>query len=74
MTKILIKISNFKENIKHGFSMLEVIIGVTLFTIFFTTITFCFVSLVRMEAASKENIYKKLNNTNEISKKYYIQQ
>ena len=68
------KRAKIRQNIKQGFSMLEVIIGVTLFTIFFTALLFGFSSLVKMEMASKTNIYKKLNNANELSKKYYIQQ
>jgi prepilin-type N-terminal cleavage/methylation domain-containing protein len=62
-----------KKNIKeNGFSLVEVIIGITLFTIFMTSIIFCFSTLVRLEIKSKENLYKKIDESNEISKKYYI--
>jgi|GEM_PF-4965458 len=69
--KLFNRILNFIKK-KDGFSLLEVIIGVTIFTISMTSIVFCFSTIIQIELKSKERIYKKINEANEVSKRYYI--
>lgn len=75
--KLILHIKNVKLNSKKyndAFSLIDVIIGVTIFGIFFSSILFGFSSLVKLEIKSKNKIYKSIEAVNEISKKYYIEQ
>jgi prepilin-type N-terminal cleavage/methylation domain-containing protein len=60
--------------IKNGFTLIEVIISVTIFTILFTSIIWGFVTLIKLEIKSRENIYKKIKETDEIIQKYFIEE
>lgn len=58
--------------LKNGFTLIEVIISVTIFTILFTSIIWGFATLIKLEIKSRENIYKKIKETDEIIQKYFI--
>ena len=60
--------------IKNGYSLIEVIISVAIFTIIFTSIIWGFSTLIKLEIKSRENIYNKINETDEIIKKYFIEE
>lgn len=60
--------------INNGFTLIEVIISVTIFTILFASIIWGFSTLIKLEIKAKQNIYNKINEANEISKKYYIEE
>lgn len=60
--------------INNAFSLMDVIIGISLFSIFFSSILFAFSSLIKLEIKSKNRIYESIETVNEITKKYYISQ
>ena len=60
--------------LKDGFTLIEVIISVTIFTILFASIIWGFATLIKLEIKSKENIYNKIKETDEIIQKHYIEQ
>ncbi len=60
--------------IKNGFTLIEVIISVTIFTIFFASIIWGFSTLINLSIKSKGNIYNKIKEADEIIQKYYIEQ
>ena len=72
--KFCVFLNKFLKNKNKGFSLIEVIIGLSLFSIFFISILFSFSSLIKLEIKAKQKIYKEIKATNEISKKYYILQ
>jgi prepilin-type N-terminal cleavage/methylation domain-containing protein len=55
-----------------GFTMIEVMIGVSIFTIFITSIIWGFMTLIKLEIKSKQNIYEHIQKTNTLSEEYYI--
>ncbi len=55
-----------------GYTLVEVIVGITILTVFLTSIIFGYSSIVRMEIKKTERIYKSVKDVDEISKKYYI--
>ena len=61
----------FILSLKDGYSLVEVITAIAIFTIFFTSLLFCYSSIIKLEIKSKEKIYRGVEVTNEISKKYY---
>ncbi len=67
-------ISSILKKISKGFSLIDVVISITIFTIFMTSIVFCYISLIKLEDKSINKIYKKVNANNEISKKFYIKE
>jgi prepilin-type N-terminal cleavage/methylation domain-containing protein len=69
------KISNLKKikaYFSNGFTLIEVLIGVTIFSIFITSIIWCFITLIKLEIKSKQNIYEHIQKTNALSEEYYI--
>ncbi|MCK4797608.1 MAG: type II secretion system protein [Spirochaetes bacterium] len=72
INKIKKLLNRHNKGIKKGFSLIEVMISVSLFGIFFSSILFSYSSLIKLEIKSKEKIYEKIKSANEISKKYYI--
>ncbi len=60
--------------INNGFTLIEVILSVAIFTILFASIIWGFSAIIKLEIKSKENIYNKINEADEISKKYYIEE
>ena len=69
--KKLKTILNNKE-INSGFSLVEVIIAITLISIFLSGIFFGFSTMIRIENISKNKIYEKYDEINYISERYYI--
>ena len=67
-----LKLKAIKNNFKKGFSIIEVIIGVSLFSVFFTSLIWGVSSLIRLEIKAKERILKIVEKNNEIIEKYYI--
>lgn len=63
-----------KKNHCNGFSLTEIIIGITIFSVVLGTIIFCYASLLRIEIKSTERIYKNVEKVNAISKKFYTEQ
>lgn len=57
---------------KKGTSMMEVLVTVTLFTIFMTSMLYSFNMLVNINVKVKERIFKTIGEVDEISKKYYL--
>jgi hypothetical protein len=66
-------IRNKNNTINCAFSLMETIIGITIFTVFFSSLLFSFSTLINIERKVKERIYTGVKAVNEISKKYYIQ-
>lgn len=62
----------YKKNINKAYSLVEVIIAVTLFTIMFGYEIYCLYSIINLEIKTKANIYNALEEVNIISKKYNI--
>lgn len=61
-----------KSLLKSGFSLIELIIGITLYTITMTTIIFVISSMIRMEIHLKGRIYNAIDKIDKISKEYFI--
>jgi Tfp pilus assembly protein PilE len=57
---------------KEGFSLVDVILGVTFFSIFFSILLTGFSTLVQRQEKVKMEVYNVLEKTNEISETYYI--
>ncbi len=51
---------------------MEVIIGVTVYTAFFSVIYFGFSSIVKLNANIKNRVYQGFETVNEITEKYYL--
>ena len=66
---IMIKI---RKKLNKGFTLMEVMIGVTLFSIFFSSIFFSLSSLIQINTRLKNRVYQGFENTGEISEKYYF--
>lgn len=60
--------------LKNGYTLIEVIISVTIFTIIFSSIIWGFSTLIKLEIKSKDNIYNKIKEADEIVKKYFIEE
>lgn len=69
---ILLKNNSKCLSFKKGYSLIESIVAVTIFTIIFTVILFVVVNIVKLETISKNKIYDQFKETNKISEKYYI--
>lgn len=69
------KIINFiKRNIFNGFSIVEVVIAMTIFTLVLGSIIYCYSILLRVEKKTENRIYESAEKINEISEKYYTEQ
>ncbi|OHD14613.1 MAG: hypothetical protein A2086_15595 [Spirochaetes bacterium GWD1_27_9] len=53
-----------RNKLKKGFSLIEVIISITLFSIVFSFITFGVTSYFKMIKKQKERLYLEIENTN----------
>ena len=71
MAKTL-KLKKIKTILSKGFTLIEVLIGVSIFTIFITSIIWGFITLIKLEIKSKQKIYEQIEKTNSISEEYYI--
>jgi prepilin-type N-terminal cleavage/methylation domain-containing protein len=76
---IMVKILSLKNKLKRalnklseGFTLIEVLIGVSLFTVFMTSIVWGYITLVKLEIKSKQKIYEHQGKINSLSEKYYI--
>lgn len=63
---------NYKNKINKGYSLIEVIIAVTLFTILFSAEIFGVYTILKLEIKTKNRIYKVIEDIEIISKEYYI--
>lgn len=57
---------------KKGLTMMEVLVTVTLFTIFMSSMLYSFNTLVNINVKVKERIFKTMEEVDEISQKYYL--
>lgn len=57
---------------KKGMTMVEVIVTVTLFTIFMSSMLYSFNTLVNVNVKVKERIFNTMEVVDEISNKYYL--
>ena len=72
ITEKIINLKKIKAYFSKGFTLIEVILGVSLFTIFITSIIWSFTILIKLEIKSKQKIYEQIQETNSLSEEYYI--
>jgi len=61
-----------RKVINNGFSLVEIIISVTLISIFFSVIFFGFFSIIKIENVSKKMIYNGIDELNNVSQNFYL--
>ena len=71
LNKFFTKLSD-SAGINAAFTLIEVIIGVSLFSVFIVSIIWGFITLVKLEVKSKQKIYEHIQKTNQLSEEYYI--
>lgn len=57
---------------KKGLTMVEVLVTVTIFSIFMSSMLYSFNTLVNINVKVKERIFNTMEEVDEISKKYYL--
>jgi prepilin-type N-terminal cleavage/methylation domain-containing protein len=60
------------RNRVNGYTLVEVIISIAIFTVIMSSIIFGYSSIIRMEKIKSEKIYNSAKGIDEISKEYYI--
>lgn len=61
-----------RQEINNAFSLVEIILSVTLISIFFSSIFFGFFSIIKIENVTKIMVYKEMDKLNTITEKFYI--
>jgi len=61
-----------KQVINNGFSLVEIIISVTLISIFLSVIFFGFFSIIKIENISKKMLYNEIDELNNVSQNFYL--
>jgi type II secretory pathway component PulJ len=56
----------------EGFSLVDVILGITFFSVFFSMLFFGFSTLVKRQQKVKEEVYSVIEETDRLSETYYI--
>ncbi|HOV13012.1 MAG TPA: prepilin-type N-terminal cleavage/methylation domain-containing protein [Spirochaetota bacterium] len=70
--KMLKTVKINRKVINNGFSLVEIIISVTLISIFFSVIFFGFFSIIKIENVSKKMIYNGIDELNNVSQNFYL--
>jgi type II secretory pathway component PulJ len=61
-----------KGAFSEGFSLVDVILGITFFSVFFSMLFFGFSTLVKRQQKVKEEVYSVIEETDRLSETYYI--
>ncbi len=70
--KMLKTVKINKQVINNGFSLVEIIISVTLISIFLSVIFFGFFSIIKIENISKKMLYNEIDELNNVSQNFYL--